>query len=380
MIKRSLIFGLILLSIELLNAQGLSFNGYVSGIYSPILTLNPNKEDISHNGLLHNRLNFKYSISNWKFISDIRNRILFGDYSLYYKNNFILLTKDNGLMNLSWNINSGNYYLLNSSIERLSINYETDKLSLRIGRQRINWSEALVFNPNDIFNTYSFFDFDYPERKGSDAIRFSYYPNETSTIEIAAKLDNTNRPTIAGLARTNTLGWDIQAITGILNNEDYFLGFGFSGDIKGINLRGEFNYYIPYNDLIYKDNSIITCLGADYIFKNSISLSSEILYNQQRQGVSNNFYQMLYLSLSPRQLSISDWTLVSQISYPFNPLLSASLSAMSFINLPAFYFGTSIEYSIKENLSLSSMLQVFIGERYNSNNIILGYIRLKYSF
>ena len=34
------------------------------------------------------------------------------------------------------------------------------------GRQRINWGQTFVWNVNDVFNAYSYFDFDYKERPG----------------------------------------------------------------------------------------------------------------------------------------------------------------------------------------------------------------------
>ena len=60
-------------------------------------------------------------------------------------------------------------------------------------RQRINWGQTLVWNPNDIFNAYSYFDFDYIERPGSDAIRLQYYPDYSSAIEMAVKADYENK-------------------------------------------------------------------------------------------------------------------------------------------------------------------------------------------
>ncbi|MCK7542259.1 MAG: hypothetical protein MZV63_70990 [Marinilabiliales bacterium] len=62
-------------------------------------------------------------------------------------------------------------HVLNTFIDRASVDFTAGTLQVSAGRQRINWSQALVWNPNDIFNTYSSFDFDYMERPGSDAVR-----------------------------------------------------------------------------------------------------------------------------------------------------------------------------------------------------------------
>ncbi len=99
------------------------------------------------------------------------------------------------------------------------------------GRQRINWGQTLVWNPNDIFNSYSYFEVDYPERPGSDAIRVQYYTGNASTIELAAKIDSANRVTAAAYFRFNTLGFDIQFLGGLYQEEDLVLGTGWSGNL-----------------------------------------------------------------------------------------------------------------------------------------------------
>ena len=79
-------------------------------------------------------------------------------------------------------------------------------------RQRVNWSQTLIFNPNDIFNGYSFFDFDYPEKAGSDAVRLYYYPSVVSVIEVAAKLNRFGQLSAAALHRFNVSGWGVQVL------------------------------------------------------------------------------------------------------------------------------------------------------------------------
>jgi hypothetical protein len=109
--------------------------------------------------------------------------------------------------------------------------YTNEKLQVTAGRQRINWGQTFVWNPNDIFNTYSYFDFDYEEKPGSDAVRVQYFLNPTSAFELAAKLDRQNKATIAGLYRFNKLNYDIQFLSGITDEQDFVAGAGWSGQI-----------------------------------------------------------------------------------------------------------------------------------------------------
>ncbi len=90
-----------------------------------------------------------------------------------------------------------------------------DKFQVTLGRQRINWGQTFVWNPNDIFNAYSYFDFDYIERPGSDAVRLQYFPSSSSVAEFAVKVDDENDITAAGLYRFNKWGYDIQFLAGL---------------------------------------------------------------------------------------------------------------------------------------------------------------------
>ena len=154
-----------------------------------------------------------------------------------------MIDTDNGFVRLSDNLSKGNSYVLNSKIDRAYIDYTKDKFQVTIGRQRINWGQCFTWNPNDLFNAYSFFDFDYVEKPGSDAIRMQYYSTNTSTFEFAVKADNNSKVTSALLYRFNKWNYDIQFLGGLLNEQDYVVGTGWSGNIKGASFRGEISYF-----------------------------------------------------------------------------------------------------------------------------------------
>ena len=73
-------------------------------------------------------------------------------------------------------------------LDRLYAEYTYKNFEAKVGRQRINWGINMAFNPNDIFNAFSYFDFDYEERPGSDAILLKYYTGIASSIEVAGKM------------------------------------------------------------------------------------------------------------------------------------------------------------------------------------------------
>jgi hypothetical protein len=355
--------------------------GYLNGLYIPVYIFG--EKGIQNTAWIHNRLNFIWlPASHWDFTAELRTRALFQDFRGYSSEQMKMITQDAGWLNLSWNLVKSNYMMLTTAVERLYVAYQTDHFSVKVGRQRINWSQALLFNPNDIFNGYSFFDYDYPERQGSDAIRLSAFPTSTSAVELAAKMNYYGQLTLAGLYRFNVKGWDLQMLGGMVDKYDLMLGTGFSSDIKGVNLRGEFSYYYSTTVTPELKNTFVASFGVDYYFKNSILLSVEGLYNRLPKNYITNFRTLYTVPMSPKYLSITEWTVCAQISFPFLPILTGSFAALSFINLPAFYLGPSLDFSALNNLTLSAMLQTFIGDKktMEPQGMLIGYLRLKWNF
>ncbi|MEN8121983.1 MAG: hypothetical protein ABFS35_16660, partial [Bacteroidota bacterium] len=165
-------------------------NGYITNMQS-VQFENVHGVWLSDN-LINNRLNFNwYPNDKWKFNFGLRNRIFTGEsVKLIPEYDQLLLQSEQGWIDLSRNVINEQSVILNSSIDRIYLQYETGNFSATLGRQRINWGKSYVWNPNDLFNAYSFFDFDYPEKPGSDAIRLQYYTGMASSIELAAKISS----------------------------------------------------------------------------------------------------------------------------------------------------------------------------------------------
>lgn len=361
-----------------------SLNGYISSMQSVII-IDSIEDYWITDYLLHNRLNFHwFPHKSFSAKIELRNRFMYGDQlkgdteGSYKKS----LENDRGMVDMAWNIASGKSYVLNTMIDRAYIEYAYQKFEVSVGRQRINWGQTFVWNPNDIFNTYSFFDFDYPERPGSDAIRIQYFAGMASVAEIALKSDSTGNITAAGLFRFNKYNYDIQVLGGILNEEDLALGFGWSGNIKNMAFRGEMSYFHPYRD--YKDTTGLYFLsvGLDYSFSNSLYLQFEAFYRQMPEGFDVNDFMEFYSGpLSVKNLSFTEYNLFVQASYPLNPLLNGNLAVMYFPKLNGYYVGPSVSYSLMDNLDFSFYLQLFSGKFGDSRqHFNLGFLRFQYSF
>ncbi|MCL2290282.1 MAG: hypothetical protein FWC34_06200 [Bacteroidetes bacterium] len=373
-----LILNCLLLCNSALSAQ--EFSGYVSGMPS-IIVQHPGSE-VWWQMLVHNRLNFGSQMGKYLRVDvGVRNRIIAGSEMLIDPKS---ISHDLGWLNLSWNWKEWKNVVGNTSFDRLSLTFEKNKWKLRLGRQRINWGQTFVWNPNDIFNTYSFFDFDYIERPGCDAFRGTYYHSATSSSELAVSVNRDNKVTAAYLFRRNWKSIDYQLIGGMQTESDLVIGGAITSDIKGLNLRGEMSYFHPFKSFVDTSGIVALSIGTDYVFSNSLMLQAEFLYNNVNKTFSEGGLIGLYSApLSAKYLSICNWNLFAQVSYPFTPLFKGSLSSMYFIDIQSFYVGMSLDYSIIENLDLSFITQYFASFS-NSNpgnmHALLGFVRIKYAF
>lgn len=359
--------------------KAIVFNGYLSNMQSVMIPYwdGPWITD----NTIHNRLNLEWSISHSVRTNiEIRNRFIYGESIKtipYYSK---LINNEQGWFDLSANLLTGKSYLFHSTIDRLWIDFSKGNLQVRAGRQRINWGQNMIWNPNDIFNAYSFFDFDYVEKPGSDALRIQYYTGVSSLAEAAIKVDQNDDVTAAGLFRFNKWNYDIQLLGGVLNSEDYVAGVGWSGDIKGAGFRGEVTYFHPMKQFSDTSGFVIFGVSADYTFRNSLYLLAEFLYNGYDLSILN-FSQFYFMPLSVKTLSFTDYSMAVQISYPFTPLFNGNLALIYFPSMDAVFAGPTLDLSLKDNLYISLIAQYFNGNFTGQREDLgFGYIRLKWNF
>ena len=341
---------------------------------------------------LHNRLNLMFYPTNWLSATlQVRNRAILGNTIRKFPGYADGLDNDAGWMDLSF-VSSGNLgdsagYLLTTAIDRLWLQFSFGNLEVKFGRQRINWGQTFVWNPNDIFNSYSYFEVDYPERPGSDALRIQYYTGNASTLELAAKIDSASRITAAGYFRFNTLGFDIQLLGGVYQEEDLILGTGWSGNVGPTAFRGEISYFRDLEQFRDTTGYFLISAGMDYTFSNSLWIQVEGLYSAFAADLDiNNFLQFYSGNLDVKNLGFTSWSVFTSLSYPISPLLSGGFATIWYPEWKGFYLGPSIDLSLVNNLDLSLILQYFTakfdqpaGDAIRENNTF-GFLRLKWSF
>ncbi len=309
------------------NESKLRFSGYMKEM--PSLQFSGNFDEVLRNNLLHNRLNFAWHPSNhFTIVAEARNRFMAGETLKRYPFLTDILEDDSGYMDLSRVWASGKGWALHTSIDRLYIDFKLEKIQIRAGRQRINWGINMVSNPNDLFNNYSFFDFDYVERPGSDAIHIQYFPTGMSRFELAASpAKEAGQSVVAGLYSFNTGGYDIQFIGGYYRSR-LAVGGGWAGNIKSTGFKGELTFFSDLDSVEYKNRAnLVAAISFDHLFSNNIYGFAEFLYNGGYNRQHTSIFD-LNQPLRADNIFISEYAATVSIMYPFSPIFSGSLALM----------------------------------------------------
>jgi hypothetical protein len=358
------------------------FSGYVKDLQ--MVLFQDIKSEWTTANLIHNRLNFKWLPSSYFTASlELRNRFFYGDMLTRFPGYNKTFETDHGVLNLTRNVFDEKSFLFNVAIDRLWAQYTNEKFQVTAGRQRINWGQTFVWNPNDIFNSYSYFDFDYEEKPGSDAVRVQYFVNPTSVIELAGKLDRQNRATIAGLYRFNRWNYDIQFLGGIAEEEDFVIGAGWSGQVLKGGFRGEASYFQPKTHFIDSTGVFLASIGYDYTLKNSLTIQAEGFYNgNSNSGNILSLNQLNSSDITTKNLFLSGFSTFVSVSYPFTPLINGSLAGISNIKNKLIFINPTLTISLKENLELTLTSQIirFYGNSFLNQDLNFIFARLKGNF
>lgn len=359
-------------------ARDWTLNGYVKDLQSVWM------QDFDDQWLtwttIHNRLDFRYVPANWVNLGiSARNNLIFGELITDFPMLGNTAAEDPGFLDLSWKSGSGASYLLTTQLDRAFVEFSRNKWNLRLGRQRVNWGIGLVWNPNDIFNTFSYFDFDYEERPGSDALRLEYYTGPASSLQLVGKLDSAARSTVALQYRFNKWNYDFQMMAGNTPG-DLVMGVGWAGQILKGGFRGEATWFQPNEG---GKGQLVATLDGDYTLKDGWYFHAALLYNSAgTTGKAGAGLLMPESEVSVKTLTRSRYSTFLQTAYPLTPLISLGVAGIMNPCDGSGFLGPSAEFSLADNAGLMLFAQVFEGQGGTEFGDYgkMGHIRLRWSF
>ncbi|MDN3655517.1 hypothetical protein QWZ08_07765 [Ferruginibacter paludis] len=356
----------------------LTINGYIKNLQT--LSFDQNFDHLISGNLLHNRLNVKWKPSGkLTAVTEIRSRLFWGEQVKVTPGFAAQLRNDNEKLNLQQVWIDKPSLVLHTNVERLYADWSNEKWNIRLGRQRINWGITTNWNPNDIFNTYNFLDFDYEERPGIDGAKIEH--TFSSGLKTALAYTNTGKKegTVAAIKyAVNKWNYDMQLITGWYKNHPT-IGAGWAGPVKDAGFKGEAQYFFAGGDSAGHFN---ISLEADYMFKKGWYANIGVLYNSQGlyQPVSN--WQIINLKLSPENLMPTKWNILATTNKTFTPLLSANISLLFAPGTNLLILFPAVQYNLAANLDVNLVWQSFFvqqAQHFEAENHQC-FLRFKWSF
>ncbi|RAK11740.1 hypothetical protein C8C77_10150 [Halanaerobium saccharolyticum] len=189
------------------------------------------------------------------------------------------------------------------------LNYYTDRVDWRLGRQNFSWGSSYNINPLNYFNPIDQGAIDpFESRESVDGIRADYYPNFnwqlTGVLTQHAEIDELQ--SAVQLIRRRWQGYDFAAsvfsgnsLQSVPAGRNFYpevnkIGFDFKGDFssKNIGLFSEVVYSDYQDSRLENTNEII--IGLDYKFENNLYLLGQYYY-QQLPPVQAKANQLLIL-------------------------------------------------------------------------------------
>ena len=352
--------------------------GYTKDLYSIIRI-----RDVTtlHDNLVHNRLNVEWAPGQqWKLHGGVRTRLFVGDQA---GNPFFIeaLGRDvNDYLDLSLAGRIGEEVVIHTYFDRLYLEYVKDKWQFRLGRQRVNWGIHTTWNPNDLFNTFAFTDFDYEERPGSDVLSVKYYTGPVGSVEVVVQaFDRLDEATIAGIWRMNRWNYDFQWLGGVFRDH-LVLGGGWAGQLDNWGFKGEFSTFTPFDPA--GDFSATATMGWEYVFEGGLTLTFSGLYNSlgRTQGGLADLFDF---SLSARNLYPFRWALLASSGIQIHPLVNG---AMTLVYSPAdshpLFVNPFITWSVATNFDLDLVAQLTFNKQQDKyTSPVQGwFVRVKWSY
>jgi hypothetical protein len=285
--------------------------------------------------------------------------------------------------------------VLEAEIDRLWITAYQGDLEVTIGRQRIAWGTALVWNPIDLFNPSSPLDFANIEKPGADGLRAQYYLGAASRIEIAGAL---RRPEEHSIAVTQLVlnRWEYDwHFLGGRQAEEWVTGLAWAGNIHGGGFRGELLGRFPAEETEEQEDSgkldgppvsgasgeggsredaaLTAVLSGDYTFRSSLYLHGEVLFDSR--GTTGDAGGLrLVEALQEGRLTPARWSVFAEVARQLHPLVYAGLSGILNPSDRSWYAGPTVTWNALTNLDITLTGQLFGGDsgtEFGDNGTIL---------
>ncbi len=334
----------------------IEISGYYKNIFLSSKTVITPTEDylLDINRL---RLQFNGDIGeNTTFNFEYDNEVLLNNYLSTQQFKQQKLLSDPGYFNLQSTYLDTSAAYARQLLYRGYITSSFSDIDVTLGRQRISWGTAYMWNPMDILNPFNPLQLERAERPGVDAILLDWNAGDLTRISLVNALHDSGSSSSTALrARSNFNGFDMSLLAGEFRGKQ-ITGFDFSGQAGQVGLKGELTYTQPQGNKAY----IQAVVGADYTFAGTFFMEFEYYYNGQGTTDRNQYnYNLLF---NGTVQSLAQHYLGLFIGGDITPLLRFENVLIFNLDDKSYFLYPSLGYSLGEDITLSLGLQLFNGK------------------
>ena len=358
------------------------FSGYIQSLTQWGLSSDSSSAWILGN--VQNRLQLKWNPNEQnRFRLEIRNRLLWGDLYAQYPELVDQIGIDPSWVDLNFHYRLKSNLIANHTIDRLYWNGIFGMWNVTVGRQRIHWGMHNAWNPNDLFNTHNFLDFDYFERSGTDALRIQGSIGMESSLEFAFHPARSNQKQILGMRYNSHVGtYDIQWISAYFQGEFSF-GGAWAGPIGGSLWKTEWSVFTGKETNMQNiQTAWVVATSLEYSFPKQWYVSASILI--QSDWSSSTVFTSIdpALSVTPKSLFPSPITGMLQGSKTVDDRWNIQLMALyaSENNVFLLYPGITMDAGNQTLLEFRGQLIRSDGNKHDHPFLQNYYLTFKWNF
>ncbi|MBW2016744.1 MAG: hypothetical protein JRF57_11015 [Deltaproteobacteria bacterium] len=270
-------------------------------------------------------------------------------------------------------------------LDRFNLKMAFPVMDVTIGRQAVTFGKAHFWNPLDVYLPFAPAQFDRDYKAGVDALRLDFPLGDFSGITLVGvlgrEIDSSGHYAheerrfhadwygSSLLARffTNLGGWDL-AFQGGKIYGGYQVGGAFTGEIKGVEVRGEAAYFrgsespalnYPLKGDLFEDR-LTAVIGLGKRFPNSLVLDAEYLFNG---GGESNLSRSAVARFRQGAIPHLGRHLAGfMASYEFTPLLVGQFSLIYSFSDHSCQFQPNLTLSLSDDSDLIMGASVNVGK------------------
>jgi len=343
------------------------FLSYPDQVFSSSLTLSGSYKSLLMIGETLSKEDFWSDLNRLRLEIDIKpvetiliktvydNEAIIGTFLKTGEFAFAKKAKEATLFDLSREITDHQNLFWRHSLYRLYLTYSKRELNLTVGRQRVAWGHARIWNPTDLFNPVSPLRIEREQRTGVDAVNIDYSFGPLAGLNIVYAPGNERTEGSAGArVRTNIKGYDLSIMTGEFR-KNKVMGLDFAGNIGDSGFRGEG----VFTDQKEGSDFSRLVLSWDYNFPGSLYLLLEYLYNGGNLG--RDASPLSITQFSGEIVTRNRNFLASGIGYDLTPLARFDLYGIYDIDAGSLFLNPGIRYNIRRDLDWVAGSQIFSG-------------------